>query len=209
MGMQVVLATRNRDKLKEIRKILAPFAIRVVSLARFPGAPEVEEDGRTLEENAAKKALAIARFTGKLTLSDDTGLEVDVLRGRPGVRSARFAGPKASYRENYEKLLCVMRKVPQKKRGAAFRCVVAVASPDRLIKLCQGNIRGRITREPAGKGGFGYDPVFWVPRLGKTFSEVSPAVKNQISHRARAFRKAGEYLRKSGIASSRLCRSSQ
>ena len=201
--MQIVLATRNPDKVKEIRNLLAPFSIRVLSLSRFPGAPEVREDGATLEANAIKKAHTIARFTRMWAIADDTGLEVDALGGRPGVRSARFAGPKAGYAENCEKLLRAMKEVPAKNRGATFRCVAAIASPERVIQIIQGRIRGRISLEAKGRGGFGYDPLFWVPARRKTFSELGLAVKNKISHRARAFRKAGQFLAKTSTEKSR------
>jgi XTP/dITP diphosphohydrolase len=186
--MKVLLATRNRDKVRELTAIFQAEApsLEALSLEDFPGAPEVAEDGRTLEENARKKALSGAAATGLWTLADDTGLEVEALGGRPGVLSARFAGPRASYRDNNAKLLAGLRGVEPSRRGAVFRCVMAVASPGGEAVCEEGRLEGRILEEPRGEGGFGYDPLFLVESAGRTLAEMAPGEKNRLSHRARA-----------------------
>jgi XTP/dITP diphosphohydrolase len=188
--MEIVLATRNSDKVREIRRILP--GIGFLSLKDFPQVPEIEENGETLEENAILKAQEVAVRTGKLALADDSGLEVEALGGRPGVRSSRFAGEGVSYEENNKKLLLLMSG--KRRRGARFRCVVALAGPGMETIVREGVCRGRIARSPRGKRGFGYDPVFIVSGPGKTFAELSASVKNDISHRARALRKLGRDL---------------
>ncbi len=184
----LVLATKNRDKIREIREILSDFPIEIKTLEDFPDMPDVEEDGATLDENAIKKARAFHEFTGLPALADDTGLEVDALDGAPGVYSSRFAGEEATYADNREKLLREMASVPAEARGAQFRCVVAFVNGDQVL-TAEGIVRGTITREPAGSDGFGYDPVFFVPELGRTFAEIDLETKNKISHRGIAFRK--------------------
>ena len=190
---RIVLATHNRDKLKEIRRLLDPAQFELLTLDDFDDFPEIEEDGATLEENALKKAREVYRATGLLSVADDTGLEVDALGGRPGVYSSRFAGENASYADNVRKLLEEMKDVPPDERTARFRCVVAIVDRRRETTV-EGVCEGRITTEPRGQGGFGYDPVFWVPEAGKTFAEMSAEEKNTISHRGRAFRKAAQVL---------------
>ncbi len=188
--MEIVLATRNSDKVREIRRILPGVGFH--SLKNFPQVPEIEENGETLEENAIHKAQEVAVRTGKLALADDSGLEVEALGGRPGVRSSRFAGEGVSYEENNKKLLMLMSG--ERRRGARFRCVVALAGPGMETIVREGVCRGRIARSPCGKRGFGYDPVFIVSGPGKTFAELPASVKNDISHRARALRKLGRDL---------------
>ncbi|WP_027716976.1 XTP/dITP diphosphatase [Desulfovirgula thermocuniculi] len=192
--MKLVLATRNRGKIKELSALLAPLGYEVVSLEDFPGVPEVPEDGATFAENAVKKAVAVARHTGHLALADDSGLEVDYLGGAPGVLSARFAGEHGNDRANNEKLLALLAGVPPEKRTARFRCVVAVATPAGEVWTAEGSCEGVIADTPRGEGGFGYDPLFYVPELGKTFAELDPEVKNRLSHRARALAGAREIL---------------
>ena len=189
-----MLATRNRDKVFEIKKLLDPSAFEVVSADEIPDLPEVEEDGATLEENALKKARAVARVTGAITIADDTGLEVHALGGAPGVYSSRYAGEGASYADNVRKLLAELQGVPEDKRSARFRCVVAIVDGSHSLTV-EGVCEGRITMEPRGSGGFGYDPVFLEPNSGKTFAEMSPEEKNAVSHRGKAFRKVAEILK--------------
>ncbi len=191
---RVVLATRNRDKLREIARLLDPKQFELLTLDDFDDFPEVEEDGTTLEENALKKAREVAAATGLLTVADDTGLEVDALGGQPGVYSSRYAGEKAMYADNVQKLLRELRGVPQEKRTARFRCVAAIVDGSRQVTV-EGVCEGLILEEPRGEGGFGYDPVFYVPELGKTFAEMDTEEKNAVSHRGKAFRKAAEILR--------------
>ncbi len=187
---EIVLATRNPDKAAEIRKILEGF--KLLTLDEFPEAPEVEETGGTLEENAVLKARAIARHTGLISLGDDSGLEVEALGGKPGVRSARFAGEDASYEDNNRLLLELMEG--QDNRRARFRCVIAVCGPALPPITVEGVCPGRITRSPRGSGGFGYDPVFLVEGTDKTFAELSGDEKNSLSHRADALRKIRDRL---------------
>lgn len=192
--LKVLLATRNPDKVREIRRILGEDEFEIFWLDQFPDVPEVEEDGRTLHENALKKARTAARATGLLAVADDTGLEVDALRGAPGVRSSRYAGEDATYEDNVQKLLRELRGVPPEKRTARFRCVVAIVNGQDEWSV-EGVCEGRITTEPRGLHGFGYDPVFLVPERGKTFAEMTAEEKNDVSHRGIAFRKAAEVLR--------------
>jgi len=189
------VATGNRHKVEEIRAVLADLPVAVRSLAEFPGAPEVVEDGRTYRENALKKAWSAAKFTGKPTLADDTGLEVDALGGRPGLYAARFAGEGCTFQDNIRKLLRLLEGVPPQRRGARFLCVLALVDPSGREQVVEGELYGRITDAPAGGGGFGYDPVFYVPDVGKTLAELTPEEKNRISHRGRALAKVREILR--------------
>jgi len=188
--IELVLATSNKDKIREIKEILGRERFRILSLQDFPGIPPVIEDGETLEKNALKKAKACADLTGMVCLADDTGLEVQVLEGRPGVRSSRYAGPRATYADNVTKLLREMRGVDESRRGAQFRCVVVIVDGEGGIHKGEGTLEGGITVSPRGENGFGYDPVFLVPSLGKTLAELSAEEKNQISHRANAVRNA-------------------
>lgn len=191
---KVVFASRNRGKAKELAALVADAGIELLSLADLPGAPEVVEDGATFEENAARKARAIAAWSGLPAVADDSGLEVDAIGGAPGVRSARFAGDGATDAENNAKLLRMMANVPPERRTARFVSVIAVATPDGKVSTVRGTCEGIIGREPRGAGGFGYDPLFIVPECGLTFAEMDLATKNRISHRGRAFRLARDLL---------------
>ncbi len=183
---RLVVATRNAGKMKEIRAILADLPVEAVSLEDYPELPAADEDGETFKENAVKKARHVARATGCLTLADDSGLEVEALGGAPGVQSARFAGPEATDEANNAKLLRLMEEVPEVKRGARFRCVVAIATPEGRVEVAEGVCEGRLTRAERGAEGFGYDPLFLVPAYGLTFGELPEGIKNAISHRGRA-----------------------
>jgi XTP/dITP diphosphohydrolase len=197
--MKLILATRNQHKIEEIKKILADSQIEILTLEDFPDVPEVEETGKTLEENAVLKAKAVYNATGIPALADDSGLEVDVLDGAPGVMSARFAGPGCppeADKDNNLKLLDLLKSVPEEKRGATFRCVVAIALNQDDVRIVEGKVGGFITHKEIGENGFGYDPVFFYPELDKTFAELKPEEKNRISHRGRAFRKAKEMIKK-------------
>jgi len=191
---ELVLATRNRDKGAEIAALLGDLGIRIRTLAEFPGAPDVVEDGETCKANAVKKATAIARYTGLPAVADDTGLEVEALGGRPGVYAARYAGEHATYEDNWRKLLRELQRVPREKRGARFVTVAAVAWPSGAVDVAEGVLKGIIAEVPSGTMGFGYDPVFYVPEVVKTLAQLTPAEKNRISHRARAFEKMKELL---------------
>lgn len=176
-----------------MRQVLADCGWEIVSLEQFPDAPEVVEDGVTAAANAIKKALAIARHTNLVTLADDTALEVDALGGAPGVCSSRYAGPGATYADNVRKLLRDLTGIPLEQRTARFRCVIAVAEGER-VKTVEGVCAGLITLAPRGDGGFGYDPVFLVPAMRRTFAEMSSEQKHRVSHRGEALRKAREVL---------------
>lgn len=195
MVKEIVLATRNRHKGEELAALLGDLGIRIRTLADFPTVPEVEEDGATCEANAIKKAREIARATGLTAVADDTGLEVDALGGCPGVFAARYAGEHATYEDNCRKLLQELAGVPEPKRTARFLTVAAIALPGGDVHVAQGILEGLITEEPIGDRGFGYDPVFKVPELGKTLAELTAEEKNRVSHRAKAFVQAKEILR--------------
>ncbi|MDH7482792.1 MAG: XTP/dITP diphosphatase [Armatimonadota bacterium] len=191
---EIVLATRNPKKVEEICAMLADLPIRILSLADFPGIPEPQETGATFAENATIKALAAAKATGKVALADDSGLEVDALGGRPGVLSNRFAGQGASDRDKYMLVLRLMDGVPEDKRTARFRAAIAIAKPDGHTVVVEGTCEGRIAHEPRGEYGFGYDPIFYLPDIGKTMAELPPEEKNKISHRAKAIQAAKQLL---------------
>jgi XTP/dITP diphosphohydrolase len=184
--MKLLLATRNKDKIKEIRDILKDLNLEIVSASGIPGMPDVIEDRDTIEGNSIKKAEECAIFSGMLTLADDTGLFVEALEGKPGVHAARFAGENCTYKDNRDKMLNEMKE--NINRNAQFRTVVAFASPEGLIDTAQGKIDGTITESEIGTGGFGYDPIFRADETGKTFGEMSEKKKNKISHRGKAFR---------------------
>jgi XTP/dITP diphosphohydrolase len=184
----IVAATGNAGKLREIREILAPQGLSVLSGDDVGGIPDVHEDGATFEANAIKKAMAVAAFLDRPVMADDSGLEVTALDGAPGVRSARYAGDGASDADKIRKLLAAMDGVPD--RRARFVCVVAVAVPGRLVGTAAGEVRGAIVGEPRGSGGFGYDPVFMPDGYALTFGELPASVKNRLSHRAAALRAA-------------------
>jgi XTP/dITP diphosphohydrolase len=192
--MKLLVATRNKHKLREIREILAELNLDIVSSADIAGLPEIVEDAPTIRDNAIKKAVETARRAKMLTLADDSGLEVDALKGAPGVYSARYAGEKASYFENNKKLLRELHAVPLEKRTARFRCVAAVADAKGLVDVVEGISNGVIVETERGGGGFGYDPLFIPDGQVKTFAELTPEVKNRISHRAKALHKAWAVL---------------
>ena len=195
MIRELVLATRNHNKVIELVALLGDLGITIRTLDEFPDAPDVVEDGDTCEANAVKKARAIAEFTGLPAVADDTGLEVDTLGGRPGVYAARYAGEDATYEDNCRKLLQELTGVPHERRTARFLTVAAIALPSGGIRVAQGTLDGVIAEEASGTLGFGYDPVFLIPELGKTLAQLSADQKNTISHRANAFTQAKELLR--------------
>jgi XTP/dITP diphosphohydrolase len=187
--LEVIVATRNRGKIREIREALKGLGLRVLALSDFPDVPEIEEDGESFAENALKKARFYSGCFGKLTLADDSGLEVECLKGLPGIFSARYAGEEASSQENNRKLFREMRGVPISKREARFKCVMAMVSPDGREFIAEGSCKGRIGFGEKGKRGFGYDPLFILPKYGKTMAELSLEEKNKISHRGKALKK--------------------
>ena len=195
--MDIVLATRNRKKAEEMKKIIGqgvmPF-VNIFILNDFPECPDVKEDGNTFEENAIKKAVHASKCTGIIAIADDSGLEVDALNGAPGVFSARYAGESADDRANLEKLLKEMEHIPYEKRSARFVCSIAIASLNE-VKTFFGYVEGRIGTEPMGKKGFGYDPVFYPEGYDITFAEMSEDKKNAISHRYKALKELQKYLK--------------
>ncbi len=196
-GMKkIVFASRNRGKIEEIRALLAEYGLTVQSLDDYENLPEISEDGNSFLENALKKARPIAELTGEMVLADDSGLEVAALDGAPGIHSARYAGDNADDEKNILKLLNDLQDVPTKERGAAFRCILVLYRPDGCYHAFDGEWKGRIAEIPAGKGGFGYDPVFYLPEQGVTAAELPAGIKNRISHRAKAARKLILWLQK-------------
>ncbi len=187
MMMKVVIATHNKDKLKELKKGLSSLSIDLLDLSSFPEIGEIVEDGDTLKENALIKAKAVYDLTGIPAIADDTGLEVDALGGKPGVYTARFAGENCSYMDNVNKMLEVMKKIKKSERGAIFKTVMAFYDGKREL-FSEGVVKGIIAEEKKGLGGFGYDPIFYVVEEGKTFSEMTIEKKNIISHRGRAIK---------------------
>lgn len=192
--MDIVIATSNQNKLKEFRALLKDYRVNLLSLKHFSHIPGIVEDGSTFVENARKKATLVARATGKLTIADDSGIEVEALGGRPGVYSARFAGEGAGDAENNAKLLEELKGIPVDKRGAGFKCVLCIATPDGETACVEGECRGVISDGLRGHHGFGYDPLFLVPECNQTFSEMPPEQKNRISHRSRALEKLLDIL---------------
>ena len=190
--VEIIIATGNPKKFRELAALLTvprlPQRVRWRSLREMPRMPSVREDGRTFRDNALKKARVVARRTGGWVIADDSGLEVDALGGAPGVRSARFAGRHGDDRANNAKLLHLLHGVPGAQRRARFRCVLALADPRRVLAVTEGVWTGHIATALRGRRGFGYDPLFLVPRLGKTSAQLPPTVKNRLSHRGRAVR---------------------
>ena len=183
--MKVVIATHNRDKMKEIQGAISELGWEVISLYDFPEIGKIEENGKTLEENALIKAREVFKETGLPTISDDTGLEVDALDGAPGVYTARYAGEDCSYSDNVNKMLKEMSKVPMPNRGAFFKTVMVFKDENKEL-IVDGVVKGKISRESKGEDGFGYDPIFYVTEYDKTFAEMTMSEKNKISHRGNA-----------------------
>ena len=194
--MEIVIATKNRKKLREIKEIWRGLGVRIVSLKDFPRVPRIIENGETFEQNAVKKAVKIGRFTGKLTMGEDSGLCVDALGGRPGVYSSRFAGKDKSDLKNNRKVLELLKGVPLKQRKAHYISAVALADKGGLICVVGGRCDGLIGFEPRGTSGFGYDPLFIILKYKKTFAQLGPRIKHRMSHRFRAMEKAKKVLEK-------------
>jgi len=191
---ELVIATKNPDKKKELNRLLTGLKVKIVSLEKYPACPDVKEGKVSFRENAIRKAMLVSKFTKRPALADDSGLETDALGGRPGVCSSRFAGIGVTYKDNNRKLQKMLKNKKMGQRGAQFRCLVAVCDYPKLIGVVEGKIRGRIAEAPKGKSGFGYDPLFIVPAYKKTFAQLGPKIKNRISHRARALKKAKKLI---------------
>ena len=194
--MELVLATRNEDKIREIKEAFQNLPIRILTFKDLPKFPLLVEDKDTLYGNAQVKTRTVAKFTRKIALADDTGLEVEALGGAPGVLSSRFAGEGASYEDNNRKLLSLLKKVPLQKRRATFRCVMVISDGARRERTVEGICLGRIIQRRRGRAGFGYDPIFEPQGYDRTFAELSLKEKNRISHRGKALEKAKKILEK-------------
>ena len=184
--LEILIATNNLGKVKEIKDILNSPEIKILTMKDFPHIPKIEEDGKTYQENAFKKASKVSEYTGKICLADDSGLEIDYLKGKPGIYSSRWGN---SDEERINKVLKLLKDVKKNKRNAKFVCVVVLVFPDGKIYMVKEECKGGITFHPKGEHGFGYDPIFLVPEYNKTFAELGDKVKNQISHRGKAMRR--------------------
>jgi XTP/dITP diphosphohydrolase len=193
--MEIVVATRNRKKLREISRILEGLDVELLTMDDFPDCPEVEETESTFEGNAVKKAITVSSCTGRSALADDSGLEVDALEGAPGIYSARYAGEGATDKDNVEKLISEMDAVSEEKRSARFVCVIALAWPNGQVETFSGQVEGRIGMSPSGSSGFGYDPLFYPEGRRRTFAQMPPADKDAMSHRGRALMRLRDYLK--------------
>ena len=194
MMPKLLLATNNQAKVREYLRLLHDVPFKLVTLAEEGIAFEISETGASLEENAILKATTYAAMSQTPALADDSGLEVDALGGEPGVRAARYAGENSSDKKRVDYLLAKLEDIPPEERSARFRCVIAIATPAGKVELCSGECLGLISLEPKGKMGFGYDPIFYLPELGKTMAELPMEVKNQLSHRGKAAREACQVL---------------
>lgn len=192
--MKIVFASRNEGKVKEIKNMLEGMDIELVSLNNYKNVPEIVEDGKSFLQNALKKAKTVSEITGEIVLADDSGLQVDVLGGEPGIHSARYAGDQAKDEDNNNKLLAKLKDIPTEKRGAFFCCVLLIYKLDNTYYSFDGKWRGIIIDERRGSNGFGYDPIFYVPEFKKTAAELPPEIKNKVSHRGQAFAKLKESL---------------
>ena len=193
---RLLLATANSGKIREYRSLLGSLGYQIVTLAEQGIAEVATESGNSYEQNAQLKATADAKLSQLITLADDSGLEVDALGGKPGIHSARFAGEGATDADKVRILLAELTGIPWERRTAHFKCVIAIATPEGRVELCHGECHGMIALEAKGENGFGYDPVFYLPEMGKTMAELSLETKNRISHRAQAARKAQQVLRR-------------
>lgn len=192
--MKLVLATRNQGKVKELREILGHLRVEVLSLQDFPEIGEIVENGQTFAANALIKARTVAGQTQLMAVADDSGLEVDYLQGAPGIFSARFAGEDTNDLKNNLKLLSLLEGVPNQQRTARFRCVIAVVIPSGEEYTAEGTCEGLVGYEMQGENGFGYDPLFFLPKYGRTFAQLESETKNRISHRGRALEKVKDFL---------------
>ncbi len=193
---QLVIATKNEKKLHELRRYLKGIRANVISLKDLRRVPRIVENGKTFKANALKKALVISKFTKGLVLADDSGLAVRALGAQPGVRSSRFAGRAKSDRQNNKKLLRLLKRVPSAKRQAKFICAIAICDNGKIVKVLEESCGGMIAFSEKGAYGFGYDPLFLIPRYKETFGELGLRVKDRMSHRSKALKKACEFLKK-------------
>lgn len=193
---ELIVATKNKKKLEEIKEILKDLHLNIVSLADYSDVPRIVENGRTFSENAIKKAVKIARFTGKMSMGEDSGLCVEYLGGKPGIYSSRFSGKDKSDLKNNLKLLKLLKGVPYGKRKAYYVSAVAFADREGVIGVVEGKCRGIIGFEQRGNFGFGYDPLFIIPKYSKTFAQLGARIKHKMSHRYKALEKARKIIKK-------------
>ena len=184
--LEILFATNNEGKIKEISEMLSLANIKILTMADFPQIPKINEDGKTFKENALKKACQISKYTGKICLADDSGLEINHLKGEPGIYSSRWG---KTDKERIDKVLALLENVPEDERNARFVCVLALVFPDGKKYVVQEECKGKISSDPRGKYGFGYDPIFLIPKYNKTFAELGEKIKNNISHRGKALKK--------------------
>ncbi len=194
--LEILIATNNLGKVKEIKDILNSPDIKILTMKDFPPLPKIKEDGKTYQENAIKKARKISECTGKICLADDSGLEIDYLKGKPGIYSSRWG---SSDEERINKVLKLLENVPINKRNAKFVCVVVLVFPNRKIYTVKEECKGSITFNSKGEHGFGYDPIFLVPEYNKTFAELGNKIKNQISHRGKAMRRMINIIKETSV----------
>ena len=194
--LELVVATKNKKKLKEIREILKGLKVKITSLGDYKDCPRIIENGKSFQENAAKKAVKTARHLGKFTLGEDSGLCIHALGGRPGIYSSRFAGKNKSDRQNNLKVLKLLEGLPLTRRKAYYACAVALADKGGLVKITEGRCSGLIGFEHRGAHGFGYDPLFLIPEYKKTFAELGERIKHKMSHRYKALLKVRKIIQK-------------
>jgi len=194
--LEILIATNNVGKVKEIKDILDGRQIKILTMKDFPHLPKIEEDGKTYQENAFKKARIISEYTGKICLADDSGLEIEYLKGKPGIYSSRWGN---SDEERINKVLKLLENLPVNKRNAKFVCAVVLVFPDGKTYMVKEECNGIIGFQPEGEHGFGYDPIFLVPEYNKTFAELGDKIKNQISHRGKAMRKMIDIIKEISV----------
>ncbi len=193
--MEIVFSTRNKGKIKEFRYLFKNIDIQVLSLDDIQFNREIPEDGKTYAENALKKAGEVSKFSGKIAMADDSGIEIRAYNNGPGVKSSRFLG-KLSYEQRNKMISADVEGLTEIQRAVKYKCVIAICTPEGKSFICEGECEGSITGTPKGENGFGYDPIFYLPEYGKTFAELPAEIKNKISHRAKAFKKAKDVLMK-------------
>ncbi len=194
--LEILLATNNFGKVKEIKDILNSPKVKILTMKDFPNLPKVEEDGKNYQENAFKKASKISKYTGKICLADDSGLEIDYLKGEPGIYSSRWG---TNDKERIKKVLKLLENVPKNRRKAKFVCAAVLIFPDGKIYKVKEECKGSITFNPKGEYGFGYDPIFLIPEYNKTFAELGDKIKNRISHRGKAMRGMVEIVKEISV----------
>ena len=191
--LEILIATKNSGKVREIKNVLTGLNIKILSLNDFPDIPKIEENGKTYQENALKKAVDISKYTGEICLADDSGLEIEYLKGKPGIYTSRWGN---TDEEGINKVLNLLKNIPEDKRNAKFVCALVLVFPGGKIYTVRGECKGKISLFPKGEHGFGYDPIFLIPQYNKTFAELGDIIKNNISHRGKALKKMCKIINK-------------